>query len=142
MAATLNLRDHFRAHWRELKGGRPGHRFQDHYRRVQRHQADAGPGKRLAMIVAGILCFAIGVVLMIFPGPAIPFFFLAGGLLATESQAVARIMDWSEVHLRNLAAWGKRRWKRLPAAARVVLVAVGMGCSVATAYFSYRLLRG
>lgn len=82
----------------------------------------------------------IGVLLVIFPGPAIPFFFLAGGLFATHSRRMARLMDWCEVRLRKIAAWGRARWRKLPVAVRVGLLILGGGLSAATMYFTYRLM--
>ena len=94
------------------------------------------------MIVVALVSLAIGVVLSVIPGPAIPFFFLGGGLLATESRPVARFMDWCELIGRRVGAWGKRHWNRLPLAGRIVVMMIGGCCSMATAYLSYRLMRG
>lgn len=91
-------------------------------------------------IAVAILFLAIGLVLSVIPGPAIPFFFLAGGLLATESRFVARGMDWLEVRLRRILAWGKRRWKTLRQPGRVVVVALGACCSAVMAYVAFRVI--
>ena len=94
---------------------------------------------RIVMFSVALVALAIGVVLAVIPGPAIPFFLIAGGMLATESRTIARVMDWSEVRLRRILAWAKRRWRHLPMFGRVVVVAL-FACSSATmAYFSYRL---
>lgn len=140
MAATLHL--HFREYWRDLKRGRPGRRFQDRYQCARRQGARRGAGRRIVLIVAALVCLAIGLVLTVIPGPAVPFFFLAGGLLATESRVVARFMDWSEVRFRELLAWAERRWRRLPMAGRVVVVMLVACGSVAGAYLTFRLFRG
>lgn len=95
---------------------------------------------RVVLIAAAVVCLAIAVVLSVIPGPAIPFYFLAGGLLATESRAVARAMDWSEVRARRVAAWGKRRWRTLPRAAKGALLVLGAACSCGMAYLTYRFL--
>jgi hypothetical protein len=55
---------------------------------------------------------------------------------------VARFMDWCEVQLRKIVAWAKRHWRRLPTAARVILIICGACCSAATAYLGFRLIRG
>src|SRR5678815_3621292 len=123
MAAALSF--NFREYWRELRRGRPGRRFQSRYERARQKKGRRGAGQRILIIVLALICFAIGAVLAVIPGPAIPFFFLGGGLLATESRPIARGMDWCEVVIRKLLAWGKRRWKRLPLAARIVLIVVG-----------------
>jgi hypothetical protein len=140
MATALPLRDEFREHWRDLKRGRPGSRFEDRYERARRRERAAG--KRIILLAAGIGCFAIGVVLSVIPGPAILFFMLAGGLLASESRFVARAMDWSELKLRKLVAWAKQHWKRMSPATRVAVVALALCCLAAAAFVGYRLLGG
>ena len=94
------------------------------------------------MIAAAIVCLAIGAVLAVIPGPALPFFFLGGGLLATESRVVARFMDWAEVRLRKIIAWAKRRWHRMPLIGRIAVVMFAACCSATTFYLSFRLFRG
>lgn len=140
MAATMGFR--FREHWREIKRGRPGHRFQARYARTQRRKRPARIAHRIIFLIAGVLALAIGGLLAVFPGPAIPFFFLGGALLATESRVMARLMDWSELRLRAVAAWAAKRWRRLPGFARILLVILGAGCSAASAYLAFRLMRG
>ncbi len=139
MAATSGIS--FREHWRDIRRGRPGHRFQDRYKRAREQKRKTSTTQRIVFIVVGVLALAIGVLLFVFPGPAIPFFFLGGALLASESRIIARTMDWAEVKLRVLFTWGRARWVRLPRAAQVTLVLVGVCCSVASAYFGYRLVR-
>lgn len=139
MAAIMQF--HFREHWRELRRGRPGRRFQARYERAH-EQKRAGMGERIVLAAVAVVFLAIGIFLSVVPGPALPFFFLAGGLLATESLWVARFMDWSEVKLRVIVAWLKRVWRRLPVAGRIALSVFGTCCSAATAYLGYKLLRG
>jgi hypothetical protein len=143
MAATGHFFVGFREHWRALQRGRPGRRFQERYERARKGKAQhGGAARRIVTIVLSIVCLAIGLVLTVMPGPAVVFFFLAGGLLATESRAVARFMDWAEVHLRQVWAWAKRRWRRLPRAARVALLVAAACFAVAAMYVGYRFLRG
>lgn len=144
MAATLHIGDQLREHWAALRRGRPGQRFQERYERTH-NRCDGRPrcgwGMRVVLIATALVCLAIAVVLSVIPGPAIPFYFLAGGLLATESRGVARAMDWSEVRARRVLAWGKWRWRRLPRAAKAALLAMGAACSGGMAYVTYRFLR-
>ena len=139
MAASMQF--HFREHWRQLRRGRPGRRFQARYKRAREDQR-ASAAERIVLAIVAVVCLAIGAVLSVVPGPALPFFFLAGGLLATESLWVARFMDWSEVKVRLIVAWLKRVWRRLPVPGRIALSVVGACCSAATAYLGYMLLRG
>jgi hypothetical protein len=118
--------------------GRPGARFQDHYRRAKRDRA-AHSGRRLVNIMLAVISLAIAVVLVIFPGPAVPFFLLAGVLLAAESLLIARLMDWLEIKLRAAWKWGKRRWDRLPHSVRVTMKLLAPCVSVACAYFTWTL---
>ena len=139
MAAITRF--NLREHWRELRRGRPGHRFQERYERARAEQR-CGAGERVVLIILAVLFLSIALILSVFPGPALPFFFLAGGLLASESRFVARFMDWSEVRTRKIAAWLKRQWRRLPATGRIAVLAFGASCSLATAYLGYRIITG
>jgi hypothetical protein len=140
VAATLNF--NLRESWRDLKRGRPGHRFQDRYKRARNEKPRCGTAWRVAKIAGAVISLAIALLLVVFPGPAIPFFFITGGLLATESRTIARFMDWGEVHLRNLGAWGKRHWKRLPTAGRIALLVVGACLSAGSMFLTYRMMTG
>lgn len=140
MPATLHPPVAFRDQWRELKRSRPGQRFQNRYHRARQNKSSAG--KRIAWIAAAVVCIAIGIVLMVIPGPAILFFLAAGGVLATESLAVARALDWSELRLRGLLNAGKRAWARLPAAGGIILVVLAVGLFLALAWLAFRLWRG
>lgn len=143
MAATTaqSFTHSVRTYFRDLKRGRPGHRFQARYERAKRERTKGGsPWRRVVTLTVGVVCLAIGLVLSVIPGPAIPFFFLAGGLFGTESRLIARLMDWIEVRARKLAAWAKRRWRPLPRAAKMALVIFGACCSAGMAYLSYRLM--
>lgn len=141
MAASAHFGDYLREHWSALKSGRPGHRFIDRYERAREAEQDNGTGRRILMIVGGCVALAIGVVLMVIPGPAVPFFFLAGALLATESRTIARAMDWSEVRGRRIAGWVEKRWKRLPRPVQIALLVLGAAASAAATVLGYRWLK-
>lgn len=140
MATSMTVQ--LRKHWRDLLEGRPGNRFMDRYERARRKDRRSGVWRRLTIIVLGCAALLVGAVLTVIPGPAVPFFFIGGGLLATESRPVARLMDWFEIQIRKVAAWIKRRWKRLPKLARVALLILGACCSAASAYLTYRFVSG
>ena len=140
MAATSVF--HFREHWREIKQGKPGHRFQARYERARRHEHQAGAGQRIFFLGVGLVSLVIGLLLVVFPGPAIPFLFLAGASLASESRHIAKVMDWAEVRVRKTAAWLREKWRPLPAPVRVALIMIGACCSAASAYFTFRLMHG
>ncbi|MDO8545217.1 MAG: hypothetical protein Q7S40_32655 [Opitutaceae bacterium] len=132
----------FREHWRELERGRPGRRFQDRYDRLRHREGRRGLGSRIVFIAIAVVAFAIGIVLAVIPGPAIPFFVIAGGALAVVSRPMAKAMDWLEVQVRKVWRWGMQRWRKLPGAARVFLMMLGACASVTAAYASIRLFRG
>jgi hypothetical protein len=142
MAAAVHFLDQMRELWRALKRGKPGERFRERYARAHRADRPCGAGQRILLFLAAIVCFGIGVVLSIFPGPAIPFFIIAGGLLATESLVIARWMDWGEVQARRLLAWGKTRWRRWPLPAKMGVALLAVCASLALSYTGLRLLRG
>lgn len=140
MAATLH--SSFHEPWRELTRGRPGQRFQARYRRAHCEAEKCGLGQRIVLFAAALVCLVIAAILAVFPGPAIPFFLVAGGLLASESLAIARFMDWSEVRVRKLTKRVVRLWRRLPIAGRVVMLILGGCCSAGMAYVGYCLVAG
>jgi hypothetical protein len=129
-----------REDWRKLKRGRPGHRFQDRYEQARHDAAKCGIAKRIGLMIAAAVLIVVGLFFAVVPGPAVPFFFVAGALLASESRAIARAMDWIEVRVRKVLAWAKRRWRQLPVAARVAVCVVGVMCSATSAYLMYRFI--
>lgn len=128
-----------RQRWRQLQLGRPGRRFQDWYERARVARHRPGALARIALLLLALVCLAIGLFLVVFPGPAIPFLMIAGGLLALESKPIARLMDWVELRLRAIWKWGWKRWCQLPFWSQIVLFAVGACLSAATAYVAYRI---
>jgi hypothetical protein len=99
-------------------------------------------GKRIITMGLAAVFIALGVFFAVFPGPAMPFFFVGGALLSTHSRAIARVMDWLEVRGRTVFAWLKKRWRHLPLAGRIAVVVVAMACSVTGMFFMHRLFYG
>ncbi len=130
---------HLKRRARERMRGRAGHRFQDHYWRAKEEKKSPAAGARVINVVLAALALVIAIALVIFPGPAIPFFILAGILLASESLLVARLMDRLEVKFRAVWKWGKKRWDRLPHGARVTLKFLAPCLSLTCAFLSWRL---
>ena len=140
MAAIMQF--HFREHWRDLRRGRPGRRFQDRYERARQENGRSGLVKRILLILVAIVFLAISVVLTVMPGPAFVFFILAGALFAAESKTVARFMDWAEVRVRNLVGWARQRWLRLPNVSRVGVITIAVVCAAVVAFAGYRIVYG
>ena len=125
---------------REKLRGRPGHRFQEHYQRSKKEKASRSRWGRLLNLILAIAALAVALFLSVFPGPAIPFYFLAGMLLASESLLVARFMDWLEVRLRAVWKWGRQRWRHLSTPGRAAVVLLGACCSAAGMLLCWRLI--
>lgn len=120
--------------------GRPGRRFQDRYERARKKQ-EASKYRRILNIALALVLAAVGVVLVFIPGPAVVFFFLAGGLAASESRLVARAMDWLEVKVRTVVGGLRRRWSRISRGGRAALIGAGAGVSLAGTYAGWWLVR-
>ncbi|HUQ75026.1 MAG TPA: PGPGW domain-containing protein, partial [Burkholderiales bacterium] len=92
---------HLRDGWRELKQGRPGHRFQDRYQRG-REGAACGTVKKWSLIVGGVFLIVAGIVLLPLPGPGMLVIALGALMMAEESRASAKALDWIEAKTRKL----------------------------------------
>lgn len=125
--------------WREVRHGPPGRRFQEYYQRAHRRRAGRGWIGRVLRIAVAVASFAIGVVLVFIPGPAVLFFALTGVLLANESRAVARFLDWSEIKLRHAGAALARRWRSWSTRVKLVLATTLGAVLGAVSYLLYAL---
>jgi hypothetical protein len=132
----------FKRQWKALRQSQPGHRFQDRYENSRRSKDQGGVAGRVLKIGAALVSFVIGVVLVFIPGPAILFFAIAGGMMATESRWVARGLDGLELRIRAVIRWGVRHWQKLHAGGKTAVVSVAAVGGGAMAYASYRLLAG
>jgi Putative transmembrane protein (PGPGW) len=85
--------------WRELKAGKPGRRFQ------ARHERARGGGalRKWGLIAGGALIVLAGIVLLPLPGPGLLVIAAGALLMAEESRAAARALDWLEMKARRLA---------------------------------------
>jgi hypothetical protein len=130
---------------RTVRRDRAGRRFQDKFHAAHESRKDVRWGSRLVrvlrlLVAAGAI--VIGLFLTVLPGPAILFFFIAGGLIASESKSVARLLDWSEVKLRAGLSWVEKRWRRLPVFGKVILTCLAAGLGAGLTYASYRGMAG
>lgn len=128
--------------WEVLKRGKPGRRFVERYRAAQRKENRATLATRIVRFTLATLAIALGLVFAVIPGPAILFFAIAGALLASESEVVARFLDWSEVKIRAVVNGAKRIWKRLPMIGKVAVVIVGAAGSAGATVMGYRMFAG
>ena len=94
------MRPQARRSWEALRRDPPGERFQRHYRR--RHEQERGRLIRLRVVGLASVLIGVGVVLLFVPGPGTVLIGLGAALVAEESLAVARALDWTELKLRRL----------------------------------------
>ena len=100
-----------KAHWHELRKGRPGHRFQDRYERDRRERKSQPWYRRLLQPALLVLLILAGVILCFIPGPGIPLIAIGAALLADYSRSIAQTLDWLELRIRKLV---RRIWSSQP----------------------------
>ncbi len=92
--------------WRRFGASRPGHRFQDRYRRRQESEHGWRDPRKLFYFVGGLTIAVGSLVFGVLPGPGTLTFFLGLGMIAGEFRPVARLLDdWAEVRARELGRW-------------------------------------
>jgi uncharacterized membrane protein YbaN (DUF454 family) len=64
---------------------------------------------RIGRFVVAVVCFVVGICLVVFPLIYVPFFILSAAMLASESQRFARILDHGETWSRD--SWTKTQEK-------------------------------
>jgi hypothetical protein len=126
-------------HWRELRSSRPGRRFQKRYQRNQRAKSEQSVFRRLAQPVAGFVVLAVGVFFCLVPGPGLPIVVVGAALLAGEWLVIAGAMDWSEIRLRKIFAWARRRWIHAPLTAKCAAVVLAAATVVGAGYGGYQV---
>jgi len=94
-----------KARWRAFFAVPRGERFQAHHRRA--HRANASRWTRVAVIAASLVLLAIGLALLVLPGPGLLLLLAGGALLAAESLRAARILDALDLAAANAI----RRWR-------------------------------
>jgi len=121
--------------WHRLKEAEPGHRFQQEY---EHHEGGRrGKVSRVLSVSVGLLIVAIGIVGLPAPGPGFLVIALGGALLARESRAIARALDWGEVRLRRVLHWARSAWKHAAPLAKALMVVVGLGLAGLAGYLAY-----
>jgi uncharacterized protein (TIGR02611 family) len=128
--------ERLREHWREFSESKPGHRFQDRYRRRQEKRGHIV--KRIFLIVVGTVLALGSLFLAPLPGPGFATVFLGLAILAGELLPAARFLDWAEVRLRKFASLVEGVWKG-SLLGKVSIVAVAVLLAATGAYVIYRL---
>ena len=129
--------DSLKSHWQDLKTGRPGHRFQDHYRK--RHESHSSPWRKLFFLGGGALIVAAGIFFLPAPGPGFLIIFLGGGLMAQESKHAAKVLDWAERRIRAVLEWALGIWQRATTPVRIALVSFGVVLAAGAGYAAYQV---
>jgi uncharacterized protein (TIGR02611 family) len=127
-------------HWHDLKRGRPGHRFQDHYH--NRHESGGNKLRKTLFVGAGALLVAAGIFFLPAPGPGFVIIFLGGGVMAQESRTAARVLDWSELRVRRVADWALRVWRNASVPARAAIALFGLIVVAGAGFAAYQVLFG
>jgi uncharacterized protein (TIGR02611 family) len=132
--------ERLREQWREFSESKPGHRFQDRYRR--RQQDERGHIlKRIFLIVFGTVLALGSLFLAPLPGPGFATVFVGLAILAGELLPAARFLDWAEVRVRRFGRFVVKVW-RSSALGKLAVVAVTALLAAAVAYVAYRFLLG
>jgi hypothetical protein len=124
--------------WGGLRRGKPGRRFQDSYAAARKKPSSIW--LRIFSLCVALVAFVLGLIFAVLPGPAVVFFAVSGGLLATESRTVAKLLDWGEVRLWMILRWARGHWDRLGLKGRVAVVSVGVLCSMVTMLVTWRIM--
>ena len=83
--------------YHELLADRPGERF----KKLHERRASRGESRKPLLLAFAIGLIAIGAILLILPGPGIPFLFAGFGLIAQEMLVVASALDRGELLVRK-----------------------------------------
>ncbi len=127
--------------WRCFRASKPGHRFQDRYRRRQESEHGWLDPSKLFYVVGGLVITLGSLLLGALPGPGTLTFFIGLGMIAGEFRPVACLLDWAEVRVRKLGRWVRGVW-RSSAAGKALVVSAAAICVAAVLYVAYALLFG
>ncbi|MDQ3377433.1 MAG: hypothetical protein M3533_11110 [Actinomycetota bacterium] len=123
--------------WEEFKESKPGERFKDRYRR--RQQEPGHMVKRIVLVILGSVIAVGSLFTAPLPGPGFATVFLGLAILAGELLPAARLLDWSEVRLRQLWQFVQAVW-RSGLFGKIAVVVVAAILAGAFLYAVYLLL--
>lgn len=103
-----------KSHWQTLRQRPAGQRFARYYEQ-RRSGRRAHPFVSSAWVALGAVLSLIGAVLLVAPGPGIPFLLVGTCLMARESLSIARSLDRMELRARKLRQVCARRLARFRA---------------------------
>jgi hypothetical protein len=139
LAASGGVSESLSQQWKVFKNDRPGRRF---LKRHEKMDAAGARGKRIAILVLGVVVMLVGIVLMPAPGPGMPVVAVGAAMVAQSSRMVAKVADRLEVLGRSAVKNATQAWKTAPVslkcACAIGAVAVLAGLTILT----YRLTFG
>ena len=122
-----------------LKHSVPGCRFRDRYRRRQQ----AGRGRsmfwRVCYVALGTAIAIGSLILAPLPGPGWGTFFVGSGIVAGEVWHVARLLDRSEVKLRQALQRTKAVWDTSAPSVKMLIALTISLCIMASIYGTYQV---
>jgi len=139
MGNDLGMIGRLKGDWEEFRGSKPGERFKDRYRR--RQQEPGHVVKRILLVILGSVIALGSLFTAPLPGPGFATVFLGLAILAGEFLPAARLLDWSEVRLRQLWEFVLGVWRTGPFG-KVSVIFVFAFLAAAFLYLAYRLLFG
>jgi hypothetical protein len=123
--------------WNEFKVAPPGERFARLYYRREARQSWLA---RSLFLAIGVAMMAVGLFLMVAPGPGTVVVILGAGVAAQESLRVARAMDWLERCIWRAAQWAVRCWRDRSRRARIIIILTAFALAGSTGLAGYTLL--
>lgn len=120
--------------WYHFKISKPGQRFEERHRRLQREKLV----DRIVQSALGILVSLLGLALIPLPGPGTIVAAFGLCLIGSEFGPVARLLDKIEVKLRPTFRPLKQRFDKF---STPVKIAIELGLVVVTGGISYALSR-
>ncbi|MBA3503156.1 MAG: PGPGW domain-containing protein [Myxococcota bacterium] len=106
--------------WRILKHDRPGKRFENHRRRMQKQAT----WKKVLRGIGGVALIGVGIVFCVLPGPGTLGIVLGLALLGGMSKTIAGWMDRIEPKMRRGLEHLRRFWQALSKPKKALLITV------------------
>lgn len=98
--------------------------------------------RRMLIVAAGVALVTLGAIMMFAPGPGMLVLLIGAGLLAEESERVARWLDALEVLLRRVVSRIVRRWRGAGRPVRWLIVLCAAILTAGAAMAAWDLLVG
>jgi len=99
-----------RRSWNRFRATPAGTRFQSRHRR---RESRSGLVRKVLVIAAGAVLIALGLVMVLLPGPGLLSMLVGAALIAEESSVAARGFDRADLFVeRALARWRARQVSR------------------------------